>query len=130
MEDKRDDHWGTLNEKQQLIVTDVMKKRPYTSKGNRSYTRLYDFDGNYYTAITWLWRSADFLEEIFKSLEADGRFKTFGFKYDTDTKLYQFEINNFKGDYLSSSDKRLIDAVINTVYQMLINMRREENDGG
>ncbi|MED4816449.1 hypothetical protein [Bacillus atrophaeus] len=130
MEDKRDDHWGTLNKKQQLIVTDVMKKRPYTSKGNRSYTRLYDFDGNYYTAITWLWRSADFLEEIFKSLEADGRFKTFGFKYDTDTKLYQFEINNYKGGYLSSSDKRLIDAVINTVYQMLINMRREENDGG
>ncbi|MCY8922080.1 hypothetical protein [Bacillus atrophaeus] len=38
MEDKRDDHWGTLNKKQQLIVTDVMKKRPYTSKGNRSYT--------------------------------------------------------------------------------------------
>ncbi|ATX84270.1 hypothetical protein CU084_11615 [Bacillus velezensis] len=56
-------------------------------------------------------------------MESDERFKTFGFSYDTDTKLYQFEINNYKGDCLSSSEKRLIDAVINTTYQMLVNMK-------
>ncbi|WP_409018120.1 hypothetical protein ACJJTF_20595 (plasmid) [Bacillus velezensis] len=123
MEDKRDDQWRKLNKKQQLIVTDLMRKRPYTSKGNRSYTRLYDFEGEYYRSISDIWISKDFLEDIFQALESDERFKTFGFNYDTDTKLYQFEINNYKGDCLSSSEKLLIDAVINTTYQMLINMK-------
>lgn len=117
------DYWASLNKKEKLIVTDLLKKRPYTRKGNRSYTRLYDFEGNYYRPISDIWISKDFIEEIFKLLESDERFKTFGFKYDTDTKLYQFEINNYKGDYLSSSDKLLVDAVINTTYQMLINMK-------
>lgn len=128
MEDKRDDYWRTLNKKQQLIVTDLMKKRPYTRKGNRSYTRLYDFEGKYYRPISDIWISKDFLEDIFRAMESDERFKTFGFSYDTGTKLYQFEINNYKGDCLSSSDKWLIDAVINTTYQMLINMKEAQCD--
>ncbi|KYD05311.1 hypothetical protein [Bacillus atrophaeus] len=122
--DKRD-YWASLNKKEKLIVTQLLKKRPYTRKGNRSYTRLYDFDGNYYCPISDIWISKDFLEDIFRAMESDERFKTFGFNYDTDTKLYEFEINNYEGDYLSSSDKRLEDAVVNTTYQMLINMKED-----
>ncbi|MCY8934365.1 hypothetical protein MOE21_17415 [Bacillus atrophaeus] len=122
--DKRD-YWASLNKKEKLIVTQLLKKRPYTSKGNRSYARLYDFDGNYYCPISDIWISKDFLEDIFRAMESDERFKTFGFNYDTDTKLYEFEINNYEGDYLSSSDKRLEGAVINTTYQMLINMKED-----
>ncbi|PSA89342.1 hypothetical protein C6370_20500 [Bacillus atrophaeus] len=117
------DYWESLNKKEKLIVTDLLKKRPYTSKGNRSCTRLYDFDGNYYCSISSIRISMEFLEDIFRAMVSDDRFKTFGLNYYTDTELYEFEINKFEGGYLSSSDKRLINAVINTTYQALINMK-------
>ncbi|MGE0910474.1 hypothetical protein [Bacillus atrophaeus] len=117
------DFWEKKDGKVKLIITDLLKMHPYTSKGQRSPASLFDFNGNYRCRINHIRGDMDLVGRIFKALESDDRFKNFKLGFDDDMNLYEFAINEHEDMPYRSYNTNSVNAVINTTYEALINMR-------
>lgn len=123
MREEKIDYWEGKDGKVKVIITDLLKMRPYTKKGNRSPVSLFDFDGNYRCRILHIQKDMNLVRRIFEALEADDRFQNFKLGFDKEINMYEFTINEHGDIPHRSFNTICVDAVINTTYEALIHMR-------